>query len=557
MSPASIAPLLPTPATALHAITADALLEHIRVLSSDEFGGRAPGSPGEELSVDYITEQFQKLRLEPGNPDGTYTQNVPLAGITGSPTLSLRVGGREMALNYPDDFVAATARLVPEITVEDSEIVFVGYGVVAPEYGWDDYKDVDVRGKTILMLINDPAIPDPADPSRLDETMFKGRAMTYYGRWTYKYEIAAEKGAAAAIIIHETGPAGYPYSVVRTSWAREIFEVNTPDKNLGAVPVRSWISLETARKVLGGSGQDYDQLKAAALRKDFRPVALEATATFHLKNEVRTFQSRNVLARLEGSDPEHRDETVIYTSHWDHLGQKTEEDGELKIYRGAIDNASGVGALIELARAFTTLETPPRCSVLFMAPTAEESGLLGARYYATHPLYPLAKTLADINIDGVNPWGKTRDIENVSAGNTTLDDLFATLAAAQGRVVIPATQPEKGYIYRADHFEFFKEGVPCLYPNGGKEVLDRAPDYGRSKSDEYTAQHYHQPSDRIDPSWDLAGAVQDTQLLFEVGYQIANGAHTPEWNPDGEFKTKRDAAVAALTGQLSSGSQGH
>lgn len=543
MSSTPTASLLPTPTAALDTITADRLLEHIRVLSADEFGGRAPGSAGEELSVRYITEQFQSLGLRPGNPDGTFVQDVPLAGIVGRPSLSLTVGGKTAALSYPDDFVAATARLVPEINVENSEIVFVGYGIVAPEYGWDDYKDVDVRGRTILMLINDPAIPDANDPSKLDESLFKGSAMTYYGRWTYKYEIAARKGAAAAIIIHETGPAGYPYSVVRTSWAREIFEIDAEDKNLGAVPVRSWITRERAEALLTGSGQNLDELKQAALRKDFRPVALEgATASFHLKNELRAFHSRNVLARLDGSDPAHRDEFVLYTAHWDHLGRAT-VDGEERIYRGAIDNASGVGALIELARAFTRLEPAPRCSILFMAPTAEESGLLGARYYAAHPLYPLVNTLADINIDGVNPWGKTRDIENISAGNTSLDELFAQLAAAQGRVIIPATQPEKGYLYRADHFEFFKEGVPCLYPNGGKEVLDREPGYGKEKIDEYTARHYHQPSDRIDPTWDLAGAVQDTQLLFEVGYQIANGAHIPEWKPHGEFKTKRDEAL--------------
>ncbi len=546
MSPISAESLLPSPAAALEAITAAALLDHIRVLSADEFGGRAPGSAGEELSVRYITEQFQRLGLQPGNPDGTYIQEVPLASITGSPALSLSVGGQPLDLSYPDDFVAATARLVPEVNVVDSEIVFVGYGVVAPEYGWDDYKDVDVRGKTILMLVGDPAVPDPADPAKLDETMFKGRTMTYYGRWTYKYEIAAEKGAAAAILIHETGPAGYPYSVVRTSWAREIFEVDSPDKNLGAVPVRAWMNGERAEELLAQCGQKFDLLKQAAVRQDFRPVALGATATFRLRNALRSFRSSNVLARLEGSDPSRRGELVIYSAHWDHLGRKTEGDEEW-IYRGAIDNASGVGALIELARAFTTLAEPPRCSVLFLAPTAEESGLLGARYYAAHPLYPLVKTLADINIDGINPWGKTRDIENISAGNTTLDELFETLAAAQGRVVIPATQPEKGYIYRADHFEFFKEGVPCLYPNGGKEVLGRAPGYGKLKSDEYTAQHYHQPSDRIDPTWDLAGAVQDTQLLFEVGYQIANGAHVPVWKPGGEFKTKRDEAVRKFT----------
>ena len=302
--------------------------------------------------------------------------------------------------------------------------------------------------------------------------------------------------------------------------------------------MRSWVTLDCAEQLLKDCGHSFDALKKAALSKSFRPVALGAEASFHLDNEVRTFHSRNVLARLEGSDPARRDNVVLYTAHWDHLGQKMEADGEQKIFRGAIDNASGVGALIELARAFTTLDQPPGSSVVFIAPTAEESGLLGAHFYASSPLYPLENTLADINIDGVNPWGKTRDIENVSAGSTTLDELFSTLAAAQGRVVIPATQPEKGYIYRADHFEFFKEGIPCLYPNGGKEVLEREVGYGRSKSDEYTAHHYHQPSDRVDATWDLAGAVQDTQLLFEVGYQLATGAHVPEWKEGGDFKPR-------------------
>ena len=519
------------------------MLAHIEVLSSDEFEGRAPGSRGEELSVRYLTEQFERLGLQPGNPDGTYVQEVPLAGIKSTPTLLLDLGQGPAPLRYPQDFVAATARLVPEIAVENSEIVFVGYGIVAPEYGWDDYKDVDVRGKTILMLINDPVLPDPNDPSQPDQTMFKGRAMTYYGRWTYKYEIAARKEAAAAIIIHETGPAGYPYTVVETSWQREIYEVDAPDGNRGAVGVRSWITLDIARQLLAGAGQDFDRLKQAAQSRDFRPVALGTEASFKVESKVRTFKSRNVLARLDGSDPARRDEWIVYSAHWDHLGRREAADGKTRIFRGAIDNASGVAALLELARAFMTLQPAPGCSVLFMAPTAEESGLLGARYYATHPLYPLAKTLANLNIDGVNPWGKTRDIENICAGNSTLDDLFSELAASQGRIVLPATQPEKGYLYRADHFEFFKEGVPCLYPNGGKEVLGQPPEYGRRKSEEYTAQHYHQPSDKIDPSWDLAGAVQDTQLLFEVGYQVAVGDHRPEWKPEGEFKGKRDVML--------------
>ncbi len=543
MPSSAVSALLTPPATAHDAITAEAMLAHIEVLSSDDFEGRAPGSKGEELSVRYITDQFRQLGLKPGNPDGTYAQEVPLAGIRPSPTLTLDFGQGPERLRYPEDFVAATSRLVPEVAVDHSEIVFVGYGIVAPEYGWDDYKDVDVRGKTILMLINDPVLPDPKDPARFDDAMFKGRAMTYYGRWTYKYEIAARKGAAAAIIIHETGPAGYPYSVVETSWKREIYELDAPDRNLGAVGVRSWISLDIAQRLLAGCGHDFERLKAAAQQKDFRPVALGTEANFTVQSEVRSFKSRNLVARIDGGDPTRRDEWIIYSAHWDHLGQSRDADGETRIFRGAIDNASGVAALLGLAKAYMTLTPGPKCSVLFMAPTAEESGLLGARYYAAHPLYPLAKTLANFNIDGVNPWGKTREIENICSGSSTLDDLLEALAAEQGRTVLPATQPEKGYLYRADHFEFFKEGVPCLYPNGGKDVMGQTPEYGRLKSDEYTSKHYHQPSDKIDPTWDLSGAVQDTRLLFDVGYQIVVGNHVPEWKPDGEYKSKRDQAL--------------
>lgn len=522
------------PQAALDAITADDLLTHIAALSADEFGGRAPGSRGEELSVAYITERFKALGLRPGNPDGSYVQDVSLAGIVTTPTMSLTAGGQMTALRYPEDFVAATARLVSDVRLEKSGIVFVGYGVVAPEYGWDDYKDVDVRGKTILMLAGDPPVPDPCDPACLDEAMFKGRKLTYYGRWTYKYEIAARMGAAAAILIHEIGPAGYPYAVVRTSWNREIFELDADDKNMSAVPVRAWVTLDVAKKLLADDGQDFDALKAAAVRTDFRPVALKASVDCTLKNRVRSFKSRNVLARLDGS--ELPDEWVIYTAHWDHLGLTPGEGGKpSKIFRGALDNASGVAALLGLAKAFVTLPTPPRRSVLFMAPTAEESGLLGAKHYATHPLYPLGKTLADFNIDGVNPWGRTRDIENICAGHSDLDELLTAAAAAQGRVVVPDTLPEKGMVYRADHFEFMRGGVPSLYPSGGKEMLGQPEGYGRAKIEEYIAHHYHQPSDRVDPAWDLSGAVEDVQLLLTVGWQVATGDVFPQWKPEAEF----------------------
>ncbi len=528
------------------AIDAEEFLAHIRTLASDEYEGRALGGRGEELSVGYITEQFKKIGLQPGNPDGTYVQKVPIAGIVTQTSMTLASGGETRTLRYPDDFVASSSRLVPEIRVDDSEIVFVGYGVVAPEYGWDDYKDVDVRGKTILMLISDPAVPDPHDPSRLDERMFKGKAMTYYGRWTYKYEIAAKKGAAAAIIIHETGPAGYPYTVVRSSWAKENFVVDAPDKNMGAVPVRSWITSEAATVLIVGAGQDFDALKRAAVRQDFRPVTLAgARANVVVNNTVRSFQSSNLLGRLDGADPALKDEWIIYSAHWDHLGRVDDAPNPPRIYHGAVDNASGVAAVLALARAFVALETPVPRSILFMAPTAEESGLLGAKFYAENPLYPLTKTLANINIDGMNMWGRTRDIENMVSGHSTLDGLLAEAAARQGRVVVPDTQPEKGMFYRADHFEFAKEGVPAIYTSAGKDVLGQPEGFGRQKFEEYVAQHYHQPSDDLDPAWNLEGAVQDTELFFEMGYRLAVGEHDAQWNEGAEFKGRRDAMFAS------------
>jgi Zn-dependent M28 family amino/carboxypeptidase len=524
---------------ALDAITPDGILAHIKVLASDEFEGRGPGTKGEELSVNYITDQFKQIGLKPGNPNGTYTQEVPLAGIRSEPRMSFITGDKTINLKYPDDFVASSARLESDIKIDNSDIAFVGYGVVAPEYGWDDYKNVDVHGKTLLMLIGDPPILDPKDPSKLDEKMFKAKAMTYYGRWTYKYEIAAQKGAAAAVIIHETDSAGYPYSVVRTSWGKENYEIDSPSKNMDAVGARSWITLDVAKKLLADCGQDYDALKKSAITKEFRPVTLKAKASIDIKQQLRSFKSHNVIGKLEGNDPKVRDEYVIYTAHWDHLGRRPELQGD-QISNGAIDNASGVAAVIELAAGFTKLNPPPKRSVLFMATTAEEAGLLGAKFYALNPLYPLEKTRADINIDTVNPWGKTRDIEDLSNNNSTLDDLLAAAAKRNGREMKPNSQPEKGNFYRADHFEFSKRGVPSLYTGGGTNFIGKPARFGQQKKDDYTAHHYHQVSDEVDPNWDLSGAVQDIQLLFEVGYQVANGDKVPEWKPESEFKAKRD-----------------
>ena len=531
------------PKAALDAIDAADLLKHIKVLASDEFEGRAPGSKGEDLSVKYISEQFKALGLKPGNPNGSYTQEVPLAGIKTTPSASFKTKDQTTTLHFPDDYVASSARLQEEVKVHDSEIVFVGYGVVAPEYGWDDYKDVDVKGKTILMLINDPAVPDPNDPAQLDPKMFKGRAMTYYGRWTYKYEIAAQKGAAAAVIIHETEPAAYPYSVVRTSWSKENFEIDRPNKNMDQVSVRSWITLEVAKKLLAENGQDFDSLKKAALSKDFRPVSLGATANFEIKQAVRSFKSHNVVGKIEGSDPKLKDEWIIYSAHWDHLGKHPELEGD-QIFNGALDNATGVAAILELAQAHTKLPVPTKRSVLVMATTAEEAGLLGAKYYAENPLYPLAKTLADINIDGTSVWGKASDIEDISDGYSDLDDLLGEATQAQGRTMVPNSRPERGSVYRADNFEFSKVGLPSLYTGRGRNFPDR-PGFGEQKMEEFVAKHYHQPSDEVDPGWDLSGAAQDVQLMFEVGCEVANGAKWPEWKPGNEFRARREAMLKA------------
>src|SRR5437762_2266582 len=326
---------------ALEAITPDGLLAHIKVLASDEFEGRAPGTKGEELSVKYITDQFKQIGLKPGNPDGTYMQEVSLAGIKSEPQMLFVAGDKTIDLKNQDDFVASSARLQPEIKIDNSDVVFVGYGVVAPEYGWNDYKDVDVKGKTILMLIGDPPVPNPKDPSKLDDKMFKGKAMTYYGRWTYKYEVAAQKGATAAIIIHETEPAAYPWQVVRSSWGKENFELDNPNKNMDTVEARSWITLNAAKKFLADCGQNFDALKKSALTKEFRPVSLKATAYIEIKQQIRSFKSHNVIGKLEGGDPKLNGEYIIYTAHWDHLGRHPELQGD-QIFNGAIEDRKSV-----------------------------------------------------------------------------------------------------------------------------------------------------------------------------------------------------------------------
>jgi Zn-dependent M28 family amino/carboxypeptidase len=524
------------------AITPEEILRHVRVLASDEFEGRGPGTAGEDKTVAYLIAELKRLGLQPGNPDGTYVQDVPVTGFTATPALAFAVGDRKIELAPVSDFVAGSHRLQTEVTVQDSEVVFVGYGIVAPEYGWDDYKDVDVRGKTILMLIGDPPIPDPADPAKLDASMFRGKAMTYYGRWTYKYEIAALKGAAAAIIVHETGPASYPWGVVTGSWGGESCSLVSAQGNADLVSVESWITLDRATELANAAGCDFTALKQAALRRDFHPIPLGARADITIKNRLRDITTRNVVARIDGTDPQLKNELVIYSAHWDHLGRDPRRAGD-QIFHGARDNASAVGGLLAIARAYRALPAAPKRSILFLFTTLEEKGLLGARYYASHPLYPLARTLAVINKDGLNPYGPTRDVTLTGDDNSTLVDLLRSHAAAQGRHVAADPKPEHGSYYRSDHFEFAKAGIPALDTGTGIDFVGRPVGWGLQRLDEFIAHDYHKPSDNLKADFTFAGGALDAQLLFAIGLDVANAATRPEWKPGSEFKARRDAML--------------
>jgi Zn-dependent M28 family amino/carboxypeptidase len=535
----------PPVTAAADAITADSLLQHIKDLSADSMEGRGPGTPGETKAVAYLTKEFKAIGLQPGNPDGSYVQNVDLIGYLSHPTASFSAGGHTVALRYPDDYIANSRHERPETKIANSDIVFVGYGIKAPEYGWDDYKGQDMHGKTLLMLVNDPPIrPAGAatgDSAALDSTMFKGKAMTYYGRWTYKYEIASALGADAAIIVHETGPAGYPYTVVRSSNSAEQFDI--PSANADKrVPVEGWVTLEKAKELLKDAGYNFDSLKAAAVRKDFQPVDLHAKANFDVRIDSRHIQSHNVVAKLEGGAD--KDQYVIYTAHWDHLGRDTSLKGD-QIYNGALDNAAGVSALLEIARAYTRLAEPPRRSILFLSGTAEEKGLVGSQSYAEHPLYPLTSTAAEINMDGMNQWGATKDLTVIGLGNSTLDDVATRVLAADGRVVRPDPEPEKGFYYRSDHFNFAKHGVPALDPDAGVDFIGKPAGYGMQRRDEYTNNDYHKPSDEVKPDWDLSGAVKDARVLFRIGYVVAQADELPQWKAGTEFKARRDSSMAA------------
>ena len=524
------------PADALEAL----LHEHIAVLASDEFEGRAPATPGEELTVNYLREQFMKLGVAPGNGD-SYFQPVEVTEITaaGAPELIIQGSDYAASFSYADQQVVGSQQQVPFVTVQGSDLVFVGYGIVAPERSWNDYANIDVTDKTVIILVNDPgyATQDPA--------VFNGNAMTYYGRWTYKYEEAARQGAAAAIIVHETGPAGYGWEVVNNSWTGPQIGLTAANLNGNRAEIEGWITQETAEAVFDGAGLSYAELKQAAAQPGFTAVPMaDLTLNVSIENSVRTSLSQNVLAAIPGTTrPE---ETIIYTAHWDHLGIDPTLEGD-QIYNGASDNATGTAGLLALAQLHTQAPAPER-TVVFLAVTAEESGLLGSQWYAQHPVYPIAGTVANINMDNMNTVGRTRDVVVVGARSSELEDYLADAAGRQGRYIQSEPNPERGYYYRSDHFNFAKVGVPALYAESGEDNVEFGRDYGAAQAQDYTDNRYHQPGDEYRASWDLSGAAEDLRLYFDIGQRLANEQTFPEWYDGNEFKAIRDASSARRLG---------
>ncbi len=519
---------------AAEAINGAAYRAHVQSLAADELEGRSPGSEGARKTIEYVEKEFLQLGLQPA-AGGDFRQDVALVEVTGSgQSLSFSRGGGGMALAPGDDMVINSRRVQPSASIANSEVVFVGYGIHAPELGWDDYAGLDMRGKTALILVNDPGFVTG------DENLFRGKAMTYHGRWTYKFEEASRQGAAAAIIIHETAPASYDWDVVRNSWSGPQFYLNRADGNAGRTELEGWITEARARQLMELAGQDLDELKAAAVKRGFRPVPLGVAASGGVGNSIRQKRSPNLAGVMPGKD--RPDEYVVYMAHWDHLGVDDKLDGD-RIYNGAVDNASGVAGILAIARAYRDMLPGASRSVLFLAVTAEESGLLGSEYYAEHPLVPLEKTAAVINLDALSPLGRATDIEVVGYGASDLEDQLADAARVQKRTLTPDRRPEAGYFYRSDHFNFAKAGVPALYIKSGTRLRDKPEGTGKALLDDYQAQRYHKPGDEYSEDWDVSGTVEDLRLLFEVGARVASEETWPEWREGNEFRPAREKSA--------------
>lgn len=515
-----------------YSMNATALAGHVVTLASDEFGGRAPGSTGEELTVRYLESQFHAAGLKPAN-GSSFEQQVPLVSIEtlDVPTMTLKGDAGTIELAYRADQVVWTRREQSDSDINESELVFVGYGINAPERGWNDYDGIDVQGKTVVMLVNDPGF------ATQDPNLFDGNTMTYYGRWDYKFDEAARQGATGAIIIHDTKPAAYGWMTVDSSWTGPLFGLVRDDKGAGLAEAEGWITKDSAENMFALAGLDLASQMEAAKTPGFKAVPMGLDFSTRFRSIVEHHTSRNVAGYIEGS--EHPDEVFIYMAHWDHIGTDPTIEGD-GIYNGALDNATGTGGLIELARQFQGAPAPKR-SVLFLAVTAEEQGLLGSAYYAAHPLFPLRKTVGGLNMDGLNYYGPTRDITVVGLGNSELDTYLAKAAGAHDMVLVPDQEPEKGYFYRSDHFELSKKGVPMLYPSSGYDHREKGRAYVEALTAEYLSKHYHSPSDEYREDWDLTGAIQDLQVYYDTGRMLVDGSDWPNWTDGNEFKAARDA----------------
>ncbi len=506
-------------------------------ISDDRYEGRGPGSHGDEMTREYLAEQMQALGLQPGAADGSWEQPFDLVGLNTVQPESWTFEGHDKSITLKqwDQFIVGSGVQVERATINEAEVVFVGYGIQAPEYGWDDYKGADLKGKVLLMMNNDPD---------WDPELFAGETRLWYGRWDYKYLSAARQGAAGAIIIHTSPSAGYPFQVVQTSWTGVQFELPAGDEPRSQIS--AWITEESARELVEMAGFDLDELREAAFNRDFKPAPLGITTSIDMDVDIQHVQSANVLGLIPGSDPELSDEAVIYTSHHDHLGISTPDDDGDAIYNGAIDNATGVAQVMAIAKAINALPTAPRRSVLIALVGAEEQGLLGSEYYATNPTFASGKIAANLNYDGGNIWGHTHDVTFIGLGKSSIDQIMALIADEQGRVVKPDQFADKGYFYRSDQFSFAKIGVPAMFLDTGTDFIDRPPDWGRQQLDHYTEVNYHQPSDEYDPSWSFVGMVDDALLGYWTGLAIANADDLPVWNPGDEFEAARLAALDAL-----------
>ena len=516
-----------------NSISEDNIKSHIAQLASDDFLGRKPFTEGETTTINYLKGEFEKLGLAPGNGD-SYFQEVPMVELTASvldSSMMITGGTEQISLKYWYDFVALTSRVTDSIEVKDSEMVFVGYGTIAPEYDWNDYEGLDVKGKTVVMLINDPGFGTD------DKSFFKGNEMTYYGRWTYKYEEAARQGAAAVIIVHETAHASYPFEVVQGGWSGSNLYLESENGNADRCAIEGWISLEIANSLLANAGMEGYDMYEEARKRDFKAFDLKQKMSLTLSNSIKRSKSYNVLAKYEGF--ERPDESIIYTGHWDHFGIGQPVDGD-SIYNGAVDNGTGVSAILEIARAFTTLNDKTKRSVVFMMVTAEEQGLLGSSHYSANPIFEPSKTVANINIDAIRPIGRVNDFSIVGSGQSELEDYAKAAVEKQGRYITPDPHPEAGSFFRSDHFNFAKIGIPALYGKGAVDSDANGKEWGEMQYAKYTSENYHKPSDEYYDDFNVEGVKLDAQVYFQIGYTLANESTFPNWKEGSEFKTIRE-----------------